>query len=140
MTFKTSSAIRWLKDHWFILTALATAGVAWGQQHEKVNRIDNTQREMLIQNQKIHEVRESVIRQDEQIKQITKTLEQQNEMLRILIDSSPRANKLAVERSQDPRARDVPNPEPKFQEASTAPARKLFNLQQHDQPQTALPR
>lgn len=120
MKLKTSSALRWLKDHWFILTALATAGVAWGQQHEKVERLDVTQKEMLIQNQKIHEVRESVVRQDEQIKQITKTLEQQNAMLRILIEASPAANKLAVERRQDPA--------------------RPFNIQQSNSPQAIVPK
>lgn len=34
-----STVVNWLKAHWFILSALATAGVAWGQNTTKVNEL-----------------------------------------------------------------------------------------------------
>ena len=31
----------WLKQNWFILAALATASVAWGQQQQKIQTLEN---------------------------------------------------------------------------------------------------
>ncbi len=90
--------VKWLKDHWFILAAVASGATAWANQQNKIEviaerqaQIDKYRGDIQQQTEKVDTIKETVIRQDEQIKSLNKQLEMQNLMLRALIESDPRA-------------------------------------------------
>lgn len=98
--------IAWLRDHWFLLAALATAATAMADQQskisvqaEKIAQLEKTKEEIGEQSKKIQDIKEIAVRQDVHIQVINKNMEQQNEMLKILIESIPKANRTAQARN-----------------------------------------
>jgi hypothetical protein len=66
--------IIWLKNHWFIFTALIAAGTAWGQS---VNKISNLEQRIAISEQII----QNQGRLDERTQILQKQMEEQNKVL-----------------------------------------------------------
>lgn len=58
--------VDWLKQHWFIFTALVTGGVAWGQTVTKVAELETklTKAETVISNQNRIDERTLIMQQD----------------------------------------------------------------------------
>ena len=58
--------VDWLKQHWFIFTALATGGVAWGQTVTKVAELETklNKAEVVIANQSRIDERTIIMQQD----------------------------------------------------------------------------
>lgn len=58
--------VDWLKQHWFIFTALVTGGVAWGQTVTKVAELESklTKAEVVIANQARIDERTLILQQD----------------------------------------------------------------------------
>lgn len=89
----------WLKQYWFLFTALAAVGVAWGQQHEKITRLEQAPVEIKEQNEKIQKLQETSAVQATEIKNMSSQLQDQNKMLRALIEVMPKAQ-AAYDRQQ----------------------------------------
>ena len=66
--------VEWLKNHWFILTALLAAGTAWGQS---VNKISNLEQRIAISEQIV----QNQGRLDERTQILQKQMEEQNKVL-----------------------------------------------------------
>ena len=66
--------VEWLKNHWFILTALVAAGTAWGQS---VNKISNLEQRIAISEQIV----QNQGRLDERTQILQKQMEEQNKVL-----------------------------------------------------------
>lgn len=58
--------VDWLKQHWFIFTALVTGGVAWGQTVTKVSELESklNKAEVVIANQARIDERTLIMQQD----------------------------------------------------------------------------
>lgn len=58
--------IEWLKTHWFILTALASGGVAWGQSVTKIDDLQHrlNRAEVTISQQAALDERTKIMQQD----------------------------------------------------------------------------
>lgn len=58
--------VDWLKQHWFIFTALVAGGAAWGQTVTKVAELENklTKAEVVIANQARIDERTLIMQQD----------------------------------------------------------------------------
>lgn len=85
------SFVEWLRVHWFLLTALLGVGIAWGQQHEKITRLEQAPVELKEQNAKIQKLQESSVVQEVEIKNINSQMQEQNKMLRALVEAMPKA-------------------------------------------------
>lgn len=61
-----TSIIDWLKTHWFVLSALVTGGVAWGQNVTKVAELESkvSRAEVIITNQARIDERTLILQQD----------------------------------------------------------------------------
>lgn len=55
----------WLKQYWFIFTALLTLGIAWGTLNNKVDTLERTNTNILEKEQKIEQIAQSHARLDE---------------------------------------------------------------------------
>lgn len=58
--------IEWLKQHWFLITALASGGVAWGQSVAKIDDLQNrlSKAETVITQQAVLDERTKIMQQD----------------------------------------------------------------------------
>jgi len=80
----------WLKNHWFLLTALVAVGTAWGQTTAKVAELEKKLDERAKKEQKIDDVAEKTGRLDERTINIQKDMQDQKTLLMQIIQNQNR--------------------------------------------------
>lgn len=80
----------WLKNHWFLLTALVAVGTAWGQTTTKVAELEKKLDERTKKEQKIDDVVERAGRLDERTVNIQKDVQEQRALLIQIIQNQNR--------------------------------------------------
>lgn len=79
--------MNWIKANWVLLSAIATMGMAWGQQQMKVQNLEQAVVQQVENAREQKVIREQVIRQDEQLKAIKESQRTQEALLRELLQS-----------------------------------------------------
>lgn len=75
----------WLKNHWFLLTALVAVGTAWGQTTTKVAELEKKLDEKIRKEQMIDEVSKLTERLDERTVNIQKDVLEQKQLLNLIL-------------------------------------------------------
>lgn len=75
----------WLKNHWFLLTALVAVGTAWGQTTTKVAELEKKLDERTKKEQKIDDVAGLTGRLDERTINIQKDVLEQKQLLNLIL-------------------------------------------------------
>ena len=79
--------ITWLKNHWFLLTALLSAGVAWGQAVNSISTLEKKVTAAEQKQEKMDKISEGQSRLDERTLLIMKQQDEQRELLLELLRS-----------------------------------------------------
>lgn len=80
----------WLKQHWFLFTAILFIGTAWGQQQIKVTNLEEAVKKQVQINDKLDKIKEDAAKDREKAIQEISEIKQQNarieERLTILVN------------------------------------------------------
>lgn len=70
--------LEWLKNHWFLFTALVFIGTAWGQQQVKVSNLEDAVKKQVEINQKLDKIKEDAAKDREKTIIEISEIKQQN--------------------------------------------------------------
>ena len=90
--------VDWLKQHWFIFTALVAGGVAWGQTVNKVSELERRIEEKTIKEQKVDSIAEGQSRLDERTQMMQQEQREQRQLLLEILNSQRSIAKQQVPR------------------------------------------
>ena len=80
----------WLKNNWFLFSAIMAAGVAWGANDTKIKTVEEAVKMHAQTEQEIVHLKEGQAKLDERTQQMLKAQERQEQLLQGIIRSQER--------------------------------------------------
>jgi hypothetical protein len=77
--------VEWLQKHWFILAFLLSAGMAIGQQQNKIQSLEEAIKSNIITQNKVEVLQQQSARVDERTQAIQKDQQETKAMLNLLL-------------------------------------------------------
>lgn len=85
--------IEWLKQHWFLLAAILTAGIAWGQTQSKIVTLEDAVKENTITQQKVQVIEKQSERIDERTKAMLESQARQERLIEMMLQEQRKVTK-----------------------------------------------
>lgn len=77
--------LEWLKQHWFLLVAILSAGIAWGQTQSKINTMEEAIKENTVTQQKVQTIEKQSERIDERTKAMMEGQARQERLIEMML-------------------------------------------------------
>lgn len=77
--------LEWLKQHWFLLVAILSAGIAWGQTQSKINTMEEAIKENTVTQQKVQTIEKQSERIDERTKAMLESQARQERLIEMML-------------------------------------------------------
>lgn len=78
----------WVKSNWLILAFIATSGIAWGQQQQKVANLETILAQHDKEKVELRVISERSIRQEEQLNAIRQSQQKTEELLNAIVTTT----------------------------------------------------
>lgn len=88
-----NKVIEWLKQHWFLLCAILTAGIAWGQTQSKIITLEDAVKENAVTQQKVQTIEKQSERIDERTKAMMESQARQERLIEMMLQEQRRATR-----------------------------------------------
>lgn len=77
--------LEWLKQHWFLIVAILSAGIAWGQTQSKINTMEEAIKENTVTQQKVQTIEKQSERIDERTKAMLESQARQERLIEMML-------------------------------------------------------
>jgi hypothetical protein len=85
--------LEWLKQHWFLLVAILTAGIAWGQTQSKITTLEDVVKENAVTQQRVQTIEKQSERIDERTKAMMEGQARQERLIEMMLQEQRKATK-----------------------------------------------
>lgn len=85
--------LEWLKQHWFLLVAILSAGIAWGQTQSKIITLEDAVKENAVTQQKVQTIEKQSERIDERTKAMMESQARQERLIEMMLQEQRKATK-----------------------------------------------
>lgn len=77
--------LEWLKQHWFLIVAILTAGIAWGQTQSKITTLEDVVKENAATQQRVQTIEKQSERIDERTKAMLESQARQERLIEMML-------------------------------------------------------